>query len=364
MAITGAAAIAAGVAGTVGAVSTTAIMVAGLAITAVGVITKNSTLMKIGGGIGLGSGIAGAANGLSGAASAASAADSTGAAIQAPSIADAAGAGSQAAGDIAASNTPADLIAGYGSSAVDTGDGLINSAGVQSATDAAVNAGGQTASDAAQAPVDTSLNSAGNNSIAQNLTSQSPAQQAVQSSVAPNTNPLNTNAANVNAANVNPANAPDIATNTSAASPVAPGAQAAAGQTGSGAPMGFNSASAYAPVQNGLQAPSSWWSDLMQSMTDPKNNGVMQLAGGAVKGIGTGVGALIQGSMSGNMTDEQKWQQQNGSGAGAIPTVNIKPTGAASPYATPTQIQQRAAAAVQSTATPAYNGLINKAKGS
>jgi hypothetical protein len=123
--------------------------------------------------------------------------------------------------------------------------------------------------------------------------------------------------------------------------------------------MGFNSAGAYTPVPNGLQNPSSWWTDASQWFTDPKNNGLMQLGGGLIKGVGQGVGAMIQSSQSGKLTDQQKWEQANMTGASSVPTVNIRPSGAASPYASPQQVQQAASTAVNTT-TPPYQGIVNK----
>jgi len=367
MAITGAAAIVGGVAaGLTGA--TTVIAIAGLAITAVGLITKNQTLMKIGGGLSLGSSAAGLAGGA--AAGASGAADATTAGINAPSVADAAGAGSQAAGDVAAqstaaataTSTPADLIAGYGASAVDPG--LIGGAAAQTSTEAAISgAGGLNGS---VAPVDPALNSAAANGIDQNLAAVSPAQQAVQSDVAASTNvnPANVNAANANPANINPANTNTIAQNTATASPVAPGTQApnaATATTGSGAPYAFNSATAYTPVQNGLQAPSSWWQDTLSWFQDPKNNSLMQVGGGLLKGVGQGaLTALAPDSRAKILGEQYAFERANLSGAGAIPTVNMRPSGAASPYKNPTQVQQAADAAVKSTTTPAYPGIINK----
>lgn len=364
MAITGVAAIGAAVAGGLG-VSATVIAVAGLAITAVGLITKNSTLMKIGGGIGLGAGASALASGIGSAATGAGA-DATSSAISAPSVADASGAGSQAAGDVAeaASSTPDDLISGYTGASDAAGDsaGLVNGAGVQTASDAAVNQAGAPlgtgGSQGAVAPVDQSLNGAANNSINNMLSDASPADANVATP-------------NANVANVNPANTNDIASNTAAASPVAPGATApgsqtadAAGQTattGSGAPMGFDASNAYTPVQNGLQAPSSWWQDTLTWMQNPKNNGLMQAGAGLIKGVGQGVGSVISANVSKQMTAQQQWEDANNTGAASVPTVNLHPTGAPSPYKTPAQIQQAASQAA-ATATPAFNGIVNKAR--
>jgi hypothetical protein len=371
MAITGAAAIAGIAAGAAG-VSTAVIAVAGLAITAVGMITKNQTLMKIGGGIGLG----GAASGLASAASSAAASGATDAAAQgiaAPSIADAAGAGSQAAGNVAesslASSVPGLEGVSYAGSGLADTSGLVSGA-AQTSTDAAITGASGLSGEGTVAPVDASLNGASSNSISANLASQSPASAAVQNDVAAsNIAPVNTNPANVVAPNTNPANANTIAQNAAGSSPVAPGAQAAApgsqtvaaqaGQAGTGAPMGFDSAGAYTPVPNGLQNPSSWWTDAQQWFTNPKNNGLMQLGGGLIKGVGQGVGAMIQSSTAGKLTDQQKWEQANMTGAASVPTVGISPSGAKSPYPTPQQIQQRASQAVNTT-TPPYQGIINK----
>lgn len=374
MAITGVAAIGAAVAGGLG-VSATVIAVAGLAITAVGLITKNSTLMKIGGGIGLGAGASALASGIGSAATGAGA-DATSSAISAPSVADASGAGSQAAGDVAeaASSTPDDLISGYTGASDAAGDsaGLVNGAGVQTVSDAAVNQAGAPlgvgGSQGAVAPVDQSLNGAANNSINNMLSDASPADANVAT---PNANVANVNPANANVANVNPANTNDITSNTTAASPVAPGATApgsqtadAAGQTattGSGAPMGFDASNAYTPVQNGLQAPSSWWQDTLTWMQNPKNNGLMQAGAGLIKGVGQGVGSVISANVSKQMTAQQQWEDANNTGAASVPTVNLHPTGAPSPYKTPAQIQQAASQAT-ATATPAFNGIVNKAR--
>lgn len=373
MAITGAAAIAAGVAGTVGAVSTTAIMVAGLAITAVGIITKNPLLMKIGGGIGLGSGVAGAASGVGSAAAgsaAAGSADATSAAVAAPSIADAAGAGSQAVGDVAANTLATGAVPGLegvayaGSSA----GGLVNGATTAGAVADAASTGATGALGNA-APVDSALQGAGD-SISQSMATPSQASQSVASDVS-------TQAAQAaGTGNVNPSNAftpNSIAANTNAPNAVAPGSQVPTGAvnadgtmatTGSGAPMGFSPSAT--PIPNGLQDSGSWWTSLGKFWNGLDSKGqlaVGQTAAGLVQGVGQGALTMMgQQSAQRIQQQQQDFEHANMSGAGSVPKINTTPSGAASPYATPAQIQQTATSVVQPTVTPAF-GLVNRARG-
>jgi hypothetical protein len=375
MAITGGAALVAGVAGTVGGISTTAIMVAGLAITAVGIITKNPLLMKIGGGMSLGSGVAGAANGAGAAAegAAASAApDATSAAITAPSVAETAGAGSQAAGDVAASN-----LGDVGVSAV-TGSGapmgFDTAASLSNAAPAVTDATGGLAA----TPVDSSLAQAANpnagNSINANLaaTDTSP---AAQSAATPNMNPANVNPANTNAANVNAPNTNQA--NLAANSPVAPGSQAPVGVpgqsgasdvaaantgvTGSGAPMGYNTPSNLsAGMLNGsaemtppsnymggvLDAIGKWWT----GAGDKTQSAVIQGGLGVVSGVGKGALDMISAQQQTALKQQlQTFQMNNMSGASSVPKVGVTPSNGANPYAN------------ANTPTPAFAGTTPRA---
>jgi hypothetical protein len=348
MAITGAAAIV-GIGATAAGVSATVVAVAGLAITAVGMITGNKVLSKIGGGIGLG----GTAAGLYNAATAATTTVAD-AAAQAPTVADAAGAGGQAAGNVAESN-----LAAATSGAVDSGSGVISSAldsgaaGVQTAAEAATTGSGAplgfggTGGVTSVAPVDAALNTGAATDVGTSLASQSPAQQAIQGSLA-NTNPANVNPANVNAANVNPANA------ASAASTSTPG-DLMSTYTGMSANGG-----------TGLQSSSSWWNSVdkwWQHLSPTGQLAVGQTAAGLVSGIGKGALDMMAAGKQGEATDVQKWEMANMSGAGSVPTVNMKPSGATNVYKSPAQVQAAAQAAAQTT-TPAFTGLVKKNLGS
>ncbi|NUX58644.1 hypothetical protein [Paraburkholderia youngii] len=247
MAITGAAALAGGIAVGTGTVAMSTVLVAGLALTAVGLVTKTPWLTKLGGGMSMGSGIGSMAAGAGAGATAAGAgADATTAGINSASVADSVGAGSQAAGDVAANTTAAATDTGVAVGApmaADTGVTATPLADAASTTQAATSTTG-----AAQA-VDPSLTQAANpnaaNSINANMSTPSPASQAIAGDTsgyggtasgssasgagsAGNVNPANVNPANANPANVNTPNT--IAANNAAASPVAPGNQAPSGQ--------------------------------------------------------------------------------------------------------------------------------------
>lgn len=388
MAITGAAAIA-GVAAGVAGVSTTAIVVAGLALTAVGMITKNSVLSKLGGGLSLGAAGAGLASSALSAAS--TTADATTSAINGASTADAVGAGSQAAGDVAASTTAAATDTG-----VSVGAPIAADSGVVSSPLADSAGGLQTAASgtgAVAAPVDPAtaqaINPASQTSINASLASQSPADQAIAAdssgyggsaagtsqSGAANANAVNANAANVNPANVNAPNT--VQANISADSSVAPGSQApamsaeqspnATGMTGTGSPMGFDSnsgldAGTMNGTGNGLQAPSSWLGTTMQSMgnwwsglTPQSQLAVGQSAAGLLSGIGGGALNMITEDKKMSLAQqEQNFQMANSSGAASVPKVGVMPSYGANPYA-------NANANATPTATPAFQGATPKA---
>lgn len=360
MAITGVAAIAAVGASTV--VSTTAIVVAGLAVTAVGMITGNSLLKKIGGGLSIGAAGAGLAQGL-GTSAATVAPDAATSGMNAASVADAAGAGSQAAGNVAES-TMATVGSGapMGYSVADTAASAVTGSGAPVAF----------GSQAAQA-VDPALTAAANpamgNSINASLSSPSQAMQSVASDTASQA----AQTAGTAAPNVNPSNAftPNtIASNTNAASAVAPGSQAAAPATGAVPGLDGVSYSGGGVVNGGtgLQSSGSWMQDTMNSMgkwwsglDDKSKLAVGQTAAGLVQGVGSGAMSMLSASKAQQLAQEQQdFQHANLSGAGSIPTVKMAPTGA-QPYKTPAQVQQ----AAQQTVTPQYQntGLVNGAKG-
>lgn len=412
MAITGAAAIAGIAAGTVGAVSTTTIMVAGLALTAVGYITNSSLLKKIGGGLSLGGGVSGAAAGAAGAAGAgadaAGAADAAQSGMDAASVADSAGAGSQAAGDVAASatasatSTPADLISGYGGTADAASSGADAASAAGSVAPGAAVDSGMNVDAAGQGLVDQSINA--------NLASQSPAMQGVgQSSGAATTS---ANPANAFTPNSNPANS--IAANTNAQSAVTPGSQAAGNQaaygdyggtesgssasggptvangqtadvgggnvattadpTGSGysSPQGFGSAvgpdgtaqaANMAPASGAnIMDPSDYWNQAMSKfqstwgdmMNKYGNSTWARTGAGLAQGLGQGALSMLSASKQQQLAaQEQAWQHANMTGA-AMPTVGFSPS-TQNPFATQPY--------TGATPKAASTGLINSAKG-
>lgn len=391
MAITGAAAIGAIAAGTVGGISATTLLVAGLAITAVGYITDSALLKKIGGGLAIGSGAMGVGAGAGAAEGAAGAAD---AGMAAPSVADVAGAGSQAAGNVAEATVGAATdvssaaasvadTAGVGANTFGFSTGLspmTEGAAAQFST-GALDAGAQGLGDAAVSTANSGIPGQSINDI---IAQQSPnAQSLGQSSGA-----ANTNAANAFTPNANPANSIDA--NTSAASSVAPGNQAAGGYGGtadgtsaSGGPAassgsaGGGSASGAADSgqlgpqgfggQGGQafnmtsQDPTDFWNQTMQKLSDTwgnmdkyTKNGIFQTGAGLMQGLGQGALSMMSESQKQKLLQQQQdYEHANMSGA-AMPTVGFKPS-TTNPYRT------NAAGTFQG-ARPAV-GLINTAKG-
>lgn len=369
MAITGGAAIVGAVAAGSGYVAVSTVVIAGLALTAVGAITGNKLLSKIGGGLSIGSGVGGLAAGGAGAAGAAAGAtDSTTAAIGADSaVTTGAGAGSQAAGDLADSTlgaTGSGAPMGFGAaSGVDAATGAqVGATGLATATDAATGVAPVlgTSANTGVSPVDNALSAAGNNTIDSSLASQSPAQSLIAGNqTTPVAAPVNANAANVNAANVNPVNS--IAANTAAAAPTttapAPAAASASATTGSGAPVAFGSTGANAVTQDS----SSWMGNLWNSLDAHGKLAVGQTAAGLVSGVGQGAMNAIAAGKKTALDKQQTFEQNNMTGASSVPTVNMAPVaGAASPYATPTQVNQNAQAATApiTQLTAAQKGLI------
>lgn len=341
MAITGGAALIGAVAAGSGYVAVSTVVIAGLAMSAVGMVTGNKLLSKLGGGLSIGAGIGGLAGGLMGAgagaaggaasdvastasATAGTAADATTTAIAAPSIADAAGAGSQAAGDLAE---------GTLGTAATTGSG------------APVAFGGVAAPEGAA--VDSTLAAAANPT----------AGNSINANLAADTSPAASTAAPAQASNT-------IASNIAAPSPSAD-AMGLNGQTGSGAPMGFSNpggvdAGTFNGTGQGLTTGSSFMGDLAKNVSgwwgglDSKEKLVVgQVGAGLVQGIGSGALNMMSESQKQKLLQQQQqFRINNMSGAGAIPTVSIQPTGAM-PYSAPT-----------ATTTPVYAGagLINGAK--
>jgi hypothetical protein len=397
MAITGAAAIGAVAAGVAG-VSTTTILVAGLAITAVGYVTNSSLLKKIGGGMSLGAGVSGVAAGLSGAAGAGDAATSG---MAAASPADVAGAGSQAAGNVAEATTAAatDTSAAAASAADTAGVGANTygfSTGLSPMTDGAASqfAVGPLDSGAAglaNSGVNTANSGLVNQSINDAIAQPGPnASSLGQSSGAANTNPFNSNPVNVNEPNT-------IAANTNAASPVAPGSQSyggvADGSSASGGPVtgangnavpgsnnygfttdgtpagsGIDQATAsmnasVSPVPGpsgtyGMQSSMDTWNQFLNKMqttwgdlSQYTKNGVFQTTAGLAQGLGQGALSMLSASKQQQLLKEQQDYEHANMSAAAMPTVNIQP-GTTNPYLTKT--------GTFTGATPSV-GLINKA---
>lgn len=367
MAITGAAAIAGIAAGTVGGVSTAVIVGAGLALTAVGMITKTPWLSKIGGGLSMGGGIGGAIGGVSAgvgaaaadAGAAGAATDATTAAIAAPSAADAAGAGAQAAGNVA-ENTMATVGSGapmgYGGAAAATD---VTSGLASTATDAASGAA-SSVGDAASA-----LSSAANPAAAGSIDANLAAPSLAQSAAAQGSSPAVAAAAQGSAPT-----ADSIGANLQAASQ-APGGQAMSNVAtaannavpGTGAPMGFGSSVGSSPVTGApaLDAPSSffgklssWWGDL-----DSKEKlGMMQMGAGLVQGVGKGALDMMAPNQV-NVNQQQLDARTKNMSAAAMPTVGFSANPNARPYANTATITPQF-----SGPTPMVTkGLINGAKG-
>lgn len=398
MAITGAAAIAGGIA-TAGGVAAgvtlttmaTIVGVAGLALTAVGMITGTPWLTKIGGGLGLAGGVASAGSAIGSAAGAAgTAADATTTGINSASVADTVGAGSQAAGDVAATNLATDgvtvggpMAATSGVTASPLGDVAASSyGGVEAGTSAAGGAVQGATSTPIDAATQAALNPAQGTSINYNLASQSPASQVMADS-GPNFNPVNTNAVNDNAANFNPPNT--VANNIATDSSVTPGSQAPLGSaqqaavnspvgvTGDGAPYGFSNPNGLdAGTLNGtgsITPPSSFAGQLWKAVSDWWGNAGDKTQAAVLQGglgfLGqAGKGALEMMGTNATLAQKQQlqdFQMRNMSGAGSVPKVGVAPSNGANPY---TNANNQAM--TTATTTPAFParapGLINSAQ--
>lgn len=421
MAITGAAAIVGGIA-TAGGVAAgvtlttmaTIIGVAGLAITAVGMITHTPWLTKIGGGLGLAGGVASAGSAIGSAAGAAGAtADATTTSIN---TASAVTPGVQASGDLAATNLAADgvtvggpMSATTGVTATPLGDVAASSyGGVEAGTSAA----GGAAQSAASTPVDTAtqaaLNPAQGTTINNALASQSPASQVIADSGG-NVNAVNANAPNINPANVNTPNT--VANNIAAPSSVTPvGQNSVVGgvptPSAVGGPItgGYSQGNAYVGqdaygfspgtsagdlnVSNasnfnvngldagtlngtgpGVQSPGNFFANaadkIGQWYSDLSPNGkltVGQMGMGLLQGVGTGVASIYNSQQQLKLAQaQQDFEHANMSGAASVPKVGVMPSYGANPYT-----NANSQATTTATTTPAYTapraGLINSAQ--
>lgn len=356
MAITGAAAIVGAVAAGSGYVAVSTVLMVGLAVSAVGMITKNQTLMKIGGGLGMGAGGVGAAQGI--AAGGAGAAESSAAAAgqTAPS---AVAPGVQAAGDLgenvvvggAMDATTGVTATPLAESAASGATGAAGSEGVSLGTNAMGDA--TQAVNSAANPAATSINSAinGASPAAANIGGSSAAQAADTggfggaasgSSASGGSDTIASNVAQQSSVAPGPQAAAPVApaapTTQGATAPVAPtdgGApvpnsgmpapgSAASGTTGTGAPLGFNNPMGV-PAGNAVtQDPAGWWTSMQKWFTDLDSHGklaVGQSVSGLVSGVGKGVASYISEDQK-LALEKQKYADQVRN-ANSIPTVGM-----------------------------------------
>lgn len=359
MAITGGAALVGALAVGTEVATITTVMMVGLAVTAVGMVTKNAMLTKIGGGLGMGAGGAG----LAGLGSAGAGAASEGAAAAGQAAESAVAPGSLAAGNVAEGQ-----IAVGG--AMDATSGVTATPLAESAAGGYGGvAEGTSATSEASAAMNGAANPNAGNSIAEGINATSPAAQSI---AAPSAAQAGTGApagfggvGGSGATSAAPASS--IGDSLGAQSSVVPGPQAAApvtptvgapvtptdgavpapnsgmpapgsaasGTTGSGAPNGFSNP-AGTPAGNVVaQDPANWWTSMSDWFTklDPHSKlAVGQTAAGLVQGIGSGAGTYMSNEQK-LALDKQKYADQV-SNANAVPTVGlsvnqgyVRPTG-------------------------------------
>jgi hypothetical protein len=332
----------------------------GLAVTAVGMVTKNQTLMKIGGGLSLGSGAGSLA---AGAANAGASAASSSVAAAGQSASSAVAPGAMAAGNVAESTmatvgSGAPMGYGGGALAEQAASGAAGAAGSEG-----VSLGANAATDAL-ASTNAAANPAGT-TIAEGLNASSPASQALASSggggfggaaegASASGGPASAGASGAGSAATDTLqqglDAASNAPGSQVAAPAAPSASAPAAPAtpGVGYPStdtaalansgvggsnsaGFtmpNGAAGSAGASNAygfqMQEPASFWQGMTKWFSDLDSHGklaVGQTAAGLVQGIGKGAGDWMSANEK-TKFEKQKYNTEQAN-ANSIPTWNV-----------------------------------------